>query len=368
MSRPLTSRSLRSITGSVLLVLFLGSSETLASERLSSVAVFPVENLSGARLPVREIRQLLLARLSASGLRILPDDALDAFTTRHRLRYSAGVDAETAQALRDELRLDAVLIASVEFLSATEPPKVALLARLVSLEGAPEVIWADDSGLAGDDTPGLLDLGLERDYRRLLERSVDALTHSLTQYIETGKARTNVKRGAKFRPTVSYRSLDLEPRARYSVAVLPFVNLTERRNAGNVLALLLMRHLSAFDAFRVIDTGEVRQQLLRARIIMEGGVSIADAELVGAILEADFVLAGRVIRFEDYEGPEVTPRVEFSTVLIERKTRRVVWSSHSDNAGTDGVSFFGLGRSSTAHIMATQMARFVIEQIAGSRQ
>jgi len=45
---------------------------------------------------------------------------------------------------------------------------------------------------------------------------------------------------------------------------------------------------------------------------------------------ADFVLGGRVLRYEDYEGPAGRTRVEFSTVLIEKKSGKVVWSSASD--------------------------------------
>jgi TolB-like protein len=149
------------------------------------------------------------------------------------------------------------------------------------------------------------------------------------------------------------------------VAVLPFFNRSERRNAGDTLALLFMRHLSAFDAFRVADAGDVREQLLGARIIMEGGVSVADADLVGSVLDADFILAGRVLYYDDQEGADANPRVDFSTVLIERKSRKVVWSSQSYNAGYDGIRFFGRGRSATAHVMATQMVRLASEMIAG---
>ena len=67
---------------------------------------------------------------------------------------------------------------------------------------------------------------------------------------------------------------------------------------------------------------------------MDGGVSISDADLVATILDADFVLGGRVLYYQDYDGPEANPRVEFSTVLIERRSRKVVWSSHSYNDGT----------------------------------
>jgi TolB-like protein len=127
-----------------------------------------------------------------------------------------------------------------------------------------------------------------------------------------------------------------------------------------------MRHLSTSSRVRVLDAGDVREQLLRARVIMEGGISIADADVVGSVLEADYVLAGRVIDFRDFDGPEAVPRVEFSTVLVERASRRVVWSSQSDNTGGDGVVMFGRGATRTAHAMATQMVRITSDMITGA--
>src|SRR5512132_3630652 len=131
----------------------------------------------------------------------------------------------------------------------------------------------------------------------------------------------------------------MEPRAAYAVAVVPFVNLSERRNAGEIVAALFMAHLSRLEQFRVIDTGVVRAELLSARIIMDGGLSVTDAETVAALIDAEFIVGGRVLRYDDYEGASGLAKVEFSTLMIQRKTRRVVWSSDSYNQGTDGVHF-----------------------------
>jgi len=354
------------IVATGLLALAVAGRMASAGQRTSTVAVFPVENLSGGGIPGEVVRQFLMDRLASAGFRVLGPDALDDFMVRHRVRYAAGIDAETAGSLRQETGVEAVLVASVELSSTVVPPKIALTARLISTQATPAVIWADDAGMAGNEAPGVLELGLVNDYETLLTRALERLTRSLLAYLGTGEARTDVKSASKFRPRMFYRGLDLEPGRTYSVAVLPFFNLSERRNASGILALLFMRHMSGFQQFRVIDTGVVRRQLLNARIIMEGGLSIRDAELVGTLIDADFLLAGRVIYYQDYDGPEGRTRVEFSTVLIEKSSRRVVWSSDSYNDGTDGVHFFGLGTSRTAHAMATQMVRRTAEMIVGS--
>ena len=68
----------------------------------SRIAVFPVENLSGSLAPSRETRSLFVARLQAAGFNVLDDASLDRVMTRHRVRYTAGVDREVALALKKE--------------------------------------------------------------------------------------------------------------------------------------------------------------------------------------------------------------------------------------------------------------------------
>jgi hypothetical protein len=327
--------------------------------------VFPVENLSGVSAPAGDVRRHLTDSLARQGVPVLDDDALDAFLARHRVRYTAGIDTATAESLRQETGVDAVVIASIELSSELAPPKVALMARLVSIADVPTVVWADDAGMAGDDAPGWLGLGLVEDHQTLLSRALERLAGSLLDYVKTGKAGTGPRSASKFRPKMSYRSPAIESGKTYSVAIVPFFNLSERQHAGEILALLYMRHLSDFTQFRVAEAGVTRRQLLEARIIMDGGLSLSDAETVAALVDADLVLGGRVIRYLDYEGPGGRASAEFSTVLIERKSRRVVWSSSSYNDGGDGVRFFERGITRTAHAMATQMTRLTVEMIAG---
>ena len=169
---------------SVVLVLLLGvRGLTSARETISTVAVFPVENLSGAAVPGDSVRDYLMAGLASAGVRVLAADALEEFMTRHRVRYAAGIDSATAAALKSEAGVDAVVFASIELSDESVPPKVAMMARLVSVQAAPTVVWAEDVGLAGDDAPGLFDVGLVNDYATLESRALSRLTESLTSYL-----------------------------------------------------------------------------------------------------------------------------------------------------------------------------------------
>lgn len=339
-----------------------------AAPPISAVAVFPVENLSGEGVPAESVRQVLVEALTGSGIRVLPDEDLEGFMRRHRVRYAGGLDAATAETLRTETRVDGVVFATIDLSKTSVPPKVALIVRLVSIHGAPEVVWATDVGLAGDDAPGLFELGLVGDYDVLLGRALRETSAALLTHLQAGRAGDGPRPAGKFRPKDFYRGYRLEPGRTYTVAVLPFHNASPRRNAGDVMALLFVRHLAGRGQFRVLDTGVVRRELLAARVIMEGGPSLRDADTVAALVDADFVLGGRVLSYDDHDGENSNPRVEFSTVLIEKASRRVVWTSNSYNDGIDGIRLFDRGRTRTAHRMATQMVRLTAEQMAGGRQ
>jgi hypothetical protein len=332
------------------------------------IAVFPVENLSGKTAPLREIRELLIDRLKGRGFSVLDDDTLNQVVTRHRIRYLGGVDKAVARALRDEAGVEAILVPSLELYDETHPPKVAMFCRLVSSGDGPALLWIDGVGTAGDDSPGILALRLVDDPTVLLTTVVDTLVGSLARHsLDTGGESAGATIARKFRPKIAYRSDALEPDRTSSVAVMPFFNKTERKYAGEIIALHMIRNLMTFQHLKIVEPGIVRQELLQYRIIMTDGVSLPETETILNAVNADLVLNGEVLDYRDYQGADGVAKVDFSVLFIERKTRRVVYSSYSQNQGDDGVVFFDWGRNNTAHAMAEWMARAIGERMVGAR-
>jgi TolB-like protein len=329
------------------------------------VAVFPLENLSGSMAPVKEIRQMFIEKLRTTGIDVLDEETLQKFMARHRIRYTGGIDRNTAQAFKQEVDIDSVLITSVEFYSEANPPKISLISRLVSTGDHPSILWMEGVGLAGDDSPGLLGLGLIEDPKVLLDKAMKMMFDSLNQYVSMkgdGKEAYSAKK--KFRPKTFYRSPALDPGRKYTVAIAPFINLSGRKYAGDIMVLHLAKELKKFDNFNVIELGIVRQTFLELRIIMDQGISLSNADSVLALLNADLILSGDVTDYDDYQGIWGKPKVGFTTQLIARKGQEVVWSSDSYNEGDDGVFFFDLGRVNTAYAMASQMIRCMGKMMA----
>jgi len=324
------------------------------------IAVFPFENLSGTPVPIKEIRKSFINRLEAKGFEILDDGILEKFMAKYRIRDTGGIDWATAQAFKKELGVEGVLITAVELYSEVIPPKIAMTSRLVSTGDKVVILWMDGVGVSGDDSPGILGLGLIEDPIKLLDNALDFLSGSLAQSVSTKKEIVRAKHAEKkFKPKIVYRSPLMEEDPKYTVAVIPFFNESMRKNAAEIVVLHFVRELTKLGNFNVLELGVVKQRLLNARVIMLEGISLTDADLVLNSLDADLVLTGRVMDYQDYQGSLGKPIVDVSVTAIERKSRKVVWNSYSHNEGDDGVFFFDWGRVNTAHRMMAKMARAI---------
>ena len=334
------------------------------------IAVFPIENLSGRRAQLADMRRLLIDRLRIAGLGVLDvlDDAtLERVVTKHRVRYTAGLEEGFARALRQETGAEAVVIPSLELYDEVIPFRAALFARLVSTGDAPVIRRIEGTGMAGDDAPGILGIGLVQSPEVLLERAVDSLATSLVRHVSEASDGVGQRPvAARFRPKIVYRSDVLDPARTYSIAVMPFFNRSARKYAGELIALHMTRSLLAYPGLQVVEPGIVREELLRYRIIMSDGVSLPETETILNAVNADLVLNGEVLEYRDPLGPSGAPKVDFGLLFIERRTRRVVYSSYSDNAGDDGVFFFDWRRVNTAHALASRMAGAIVERMLGA--
>jgi len=340
------------------------ASAAIGNGKKVSVAVFPVSNLSGTPAPLQDLRQALTDSLTQQGFNILDEEVLEKILARHRLRYVGGLNEVTAQLLREESGAEFVFITSLELYSDSPPPKIALTARLVSTARQPQIIWMNSVGLAGDDAPGLLELGLVNDPQILLKMAVQRLTGSISGFLSGNrKPADRIRASRKFRPQVSFSSPVLAQDIKHTVAVVPFFNAGERKHAEDIMALHFVRQLGALENFHVIEPGVVREALLRFRIIMGEGISVGHADILFSKLDADLVLDGKVMEYQDHQGRFGTPKVDFSAQLIERKSREVVWVVKNYGWGDDGVFFFDWGRVNTAHAMAAQMVQLAVADL-----
>lgn len=344
------------------------------------IAVLPAENLSGTKAPLEEIENYIGAGLVERGFRVLDKNSLEHFRKKHRMRHTGGVNSTLSEALLEEIGVDAVLITSLEAYQEAGPPQISLITRLVSSGSRPEIIWMDSVGLSGDESPGLLDLKRIRKSSELIKKGAGVLTDSLAAGFVPGVpggedrnfSRPQSGSGrfgnllspghwfkGQYMPYDYFRSPLVDPGSQYSIAVIPMLNLSQRKNAGVIAQLHYVRELVNMTDFDVFEPGLVREGLLRIRANMPQGPSLAETDLITGqyLLGADLVLMGRVF---DYQGTSREPKVDFSMQIIEKNSRQIVFGARAFRRGMDGVFFFDFGREYTAHNLLKKLSRATV--------
>jgi hypothetical protein len=348
----------------LLLLLFLsgcaGAGHATVPGTGTVIAVLPVENSSGIQAPVGEIGRLLGEALRRSGVTLLDGESLRRFMEKRRLRYTGGIDAATAEEIRKETGATGILVTSLDLYAELPVPTVGLTSRLVMSESPAVVAWMDGAAVTGIDSPGVLGIGVVENAGRIAGDAAAGVAASLRRHLAGEEPK---RPGAAHPPRVFHRGEDFRPPEGAKVAVIPFLNRSDRKYAGEMVALQLARGLAAEKGLRVVEPGEVRQKLLQYRVTLEEGVSLPTYSLIFDALDVDLVVTGEVTDFQDGAGLETAPKLAFSTIVFQRKEGRVVWSSSSSAEGDDGVYFFDCGKIATSHELAAKMTGAVVRGI-----
>lgn len=324
------------------------------------VAVFPVENLSGGKAPLKELRQILEEQVKGKGFQVLSEAAMNQFMARHRIRYVGGVDEESSNRFAEEEGVQGVLISSLEYYADNLPPKIAITARLVSTGTEPRILWMESVALGGNDTPGLFQSGVIREASKLSEKALARLVQSLAENHAADFVADTANRPNKGFPPRQFFRKGLDPDKRFQLVVLPFYNRTGRKYAGEIMALHFVQELRRLGNFQVVEPGLVRNKLLQYRLIMEGGMSNANADIIFDVLQANGVVTGKTMDYQDARGESGIPSVDFSASILSKESHMTVLSASSYNNGDERVHFFDIGRISTACELANQMIRGVV--------
>lgn len=342
----------------------------LPSISKSSIAVLPVENLSGVRAPLQRIGKMMTSGLENRGFNLLNEERLEKFRKKHRMRYIGGMSTKLALSIRDETGVDACLLTSLEAYREKYPPQLALISRLVLSGREPVIVWINSVGITGEDAPGLLGLGRVKKPEKLMARAIDQLLNSLSARLEILQeydqrpetfSQTTSGRGVsrRYLPKDFFRSPMIEPGKTYRVAVIPFLDLAMRKNAGRIMALHFVKELHRRPNIVIMEPGMVREELLRFRAVMEAGPSLAISDLISSehSLDVDLVVSGKVF---DYQGETGTAKVDFSVQAFEKHSREVIYTSKTYCSGDQGVFFFNVGRVRSAHNLTEEMTRAAV--------
>jgi len=128
-----------------------------------------------------------------------------------------------------------------------------------------------------------------------------------------------------------------------TVAVLPFENLTNHPNAGQIAADIVSTELYGVEGLRTVEVGRVRSRLsagkpagdTAAPASTDGQPDAAplDAQAAGRTLGVDAVLAGSVSEYGYQHGLREEPVVGLNARLVRVSDGAVLWTSSQSEAG-----------------------------------
>ncbi len=126
-----------------------------------------------------------------------------------------------------------------------------------------------------------------------------------------------------------------------TVAVLPFENLTNHPNAGQIAADLVSTELYGVGSVRPVEAGRVRSRLAAQKSIDAGAATAPeapadaplDAQAAGRALAVDAVLTGSVSEYGYQHGLREEPVVGLNARLVRVSDGAVLWTSSQSEAG-----------------------------------
>lgn len=143
----------------------------------------------------------------------------------------------------------------------------------------------------------------------------------------------------------SYHDPEMEFSALRTIAVMPFSNLTGDKLAAERVRNTFMTSLMATGVVYVIPSGEVVRGIRRAGLEHPMVPSIEDVVKLAAIIRADAVITGVLKEYGEVRSGTTTANIiSLSMQMIERETRKVVWTAATTKGGIDAFDrLFGGG-------------------------
>lgn len=147
------------------------------------------------------------------------------------------------------------------------------------------------------------------------------------------------------------------------VAVLPFVNVSNNKNAHELVRDVFVTELLSSGLFEVVNYGETLRALKEREISDVKGLSTEEAKRVGKRLDVQGIIIGTVNEYGMTGRNLPYPEVSISISMIEVPSGVFVWkASHTAKGLTILYRVFGVGGKSNIEV-AKKAVRSVVDSL-----
>ena len=307
------------------------------------IALLPLENLTDERDLLKYISPAITYQLEQKGFEVIYGDDLKGFLCEKRVRSDGQVSSEIAGALRDEFDVKAILTGSVLSFSTDDNPQFGILIRLIEASSG-VILWADYASATGDDFTTILGLGKIKSIYSLIPKVMDNLF-------------------ASFHERVLYKTES----SSHKVAVLPFQNNSEFKNAGKIAMYLFLVEMLKNQKYEPIEYGNTRNQIINLQIRNRGAMDYESIRALSEPLGAGGVLLGVVDTYSRGLDVASSPQVTITARLIDSGKSRIVWYNTHQLSGEDEVIALDWGRVRSIHKVAHNVVFHMVKEMGMSK-
>lgn len=154
---------------------------------ITKIAVLPFDNLSDEHLPLN-FTQIFHNYLKQERFEVIPQDVVEQFFIRRRIRRISLINGTIAQELRRTLEADVFIIGSINALAGGGNPQIDMSVQMVDTIDS-STIWMNSVSFSGDDFGTFFGIGKIRSLERLVEIAIKDLVRDVPKVFEKKKAK-----------------------------------------------------------------------------------------------------------------------------------------------------------------------------------
>lgn len=149
------------------------------------------------------------------------------------------------------------------------------------------------------------------------------------------------------------------------VGVLPFVNESGRRGAGEIVTNTFVTVIFKSKIFQVEEKGNIDRFLTQEKLKTINTISLEQLRRLGERMKIDAVFIGTVEEFTGGDQGErlATPAVTIRVRLVDTRSGRILWTALNRRTGDDYITAFDIGRINSVSSLTKQMLSEVVETI-----
>lgn len=305
----------------------------------SNVGLMQLRDLSGNSEALTICQPLIERWLTDYGLVIRGPEELRPIRRQYRIRSAGQVSRIDAERLRDRLRLDYLVIGSIDIYTGDSLGEVGLSIRVLDLETM-ELIRAASVATTSLDYGGLFGIGELENMEQLAEHAVKRLFKALDKPIKRD-----------------------DDKPSHRLAVVPIDNLSEYRQSGEIVSNHLLSRL-IMRGHKVVEPGMAYGLFVHNRVMPAGRIALSTLRALRDEYDIDFLMTGSVELFEPglLAIETAQPRIGLTGRILHGETGKILGATVTASDG-DGEALLDIGKEDSLGRLSLEAVDRMIKKL-----